>query len=149
MKRPHTIDATRVSFRLQPEIAAELAHRASQAGTSHNLLAKDMVIAAMTRPDDQRCEIEMLSQELHSLRSALAVVSERRQLESESLSSGLAKVSKTLAAVGDQRRELEALRLEISEARKALLERDKEWHNLLGTLWREYSELQGSPSESC
>jgi hypothetical protein len=145
MKKSNLVDATRVSFRLQSEVAAQLAERASQADTSHNLLARDMVIAAMLQPDEQRHEIEMLSQELGRIRSALAVANEQRLTEAESLSTELLRVRKALAVIAKQRHELEALRQEIAQARTALLERDEQWHNLLGTLMKEYSELHGSP----
>ena len=65
--RDPTTDPTRVSFRLDPEIGAELARRAAQAGKSQGLYARDLLIAALFQFDEQQQELRTIRVELGKL----------------------------------------------------------------------------------
>jgi hypothetical protein len=83
-KKPDAIDATRISFRLSPEVAAELAKQAAQAEKSPNLFARDLVTASLVKPAEQAHELEMLRMELARIRAAISAANELHE-EIESL----------------------------------------------------------------
>ena len=77
-----------VSFRLSKEVAAALAAKAARAGVSPNLLARDLMTAALLEPpDEQRRSLELILAELGRIRTALSAANGPRG--SEELSSRL------------------------------------------------------------
>jgi hypothetical protein len=66
-----TTDITRVSFRLDQDLATELARRAAETNRSHSLEAKSLVSSALTAQDDLSHEITMLRAHLAELREEL------------------------------------------------------------------------------
>ena len=67
MNRKNTSDPTRVSFRLNPELAAELARQAHEARKSPGQYAREIVSRALFRTHDQEQETKMLRLELAAL----------------------------------------------------------------------------------
>ncbi len=72
--REPTTDPTRVSFRLDPEIGAELARRAADAGKSQGMYARDLLIAALFQFDEQQQELRTIRIELGKLNTTLDLV---------------------------------------------------------------------------
>jgi hypothetical protein len=83
-KQRDAVDATRISFRLSPEVAAELAEQAVQAEMSPNLFARDLVTSSLAEPESQAHELEMLRMELVRIRAAVSAANELHE-EIESL----------------------------------------------------------------
>jgi len=74
-KSRHPItDPTRLSFRLKPEIAAELARRAAEAGKSQGLYARDLVSAALFQLHEQQQELRTIRVELAKLDTTLGLL---------------------------------------------------------------------------
>jgi hypothetical protein len=67
-------DATRVSFRLDDNTAAELGRRAGDAGTSPSLFARDLLVAAMAKREEERQEDRLGRHELVSLRTQIKLL---------------------------------------------------------------------------
>ena len=62
-RHPQT-DPTRVSFRLDPEMAAELASRAQAAGKSRGIYARDLLCEALFQGDEQRHQLMLIRAEV-------------------------------------------------------------------------------------
>jgi hypothetical protein len=67
MYRKAATDPTRVSFRLAPELAAELARKANEARTSTGRYARDLVSKALFQLDEKEQDIRMVRIELTAL----------------------------------------------------------------------------------
>jgi len=109
-----------VSFRLSKEVAAALAAKAARAGISPNLLARDLMTAALLEPpDEQRRCLELILAELGRIRTALSAANGPRG--SEELSSRLlAEFHKILSTYFNRfeqnsMQDLDTLRSELAE----------------------------------
>lgn len=69
-RHPQT-DPTRVSFRLDPETALELARRANAAGKSHGTFARDLLYEALFQTEEQRQQLTMIRAELARVSSSI------------------------------------------------------------------------------
>jgi hypothetical protein len=109
-----------VSFRLSKEVAAELAAKAARAGVSPNLLARDLMIAALLKPaDHQQRILENILMELGRVRSALSATNGQKQ-NGELSGRLLTEIHKMLDAYferyeGRSAENLDTLRSEIAE----------------------------------
>jgi len=72
--RQPTTDPTRVSFRLAPEIAAELARRAAEAGKSEGMYARDLLSVALFQLQEQQQELRTIRVQLAKLDSTLGLI---------------------------------------------------------------------------
>jgi hypothetical protein len=62
-RHPKT-DPTRISFRIDAEVAVELASRAKQVGKSQGLYARDLLCEALFHGEEQRQQLAMIRAEL-------------------------------------------------------------------------------------
>jgi hypothetical protein len=69
-----TTDPTRISFRLDPEIATELARRAEEAGMSRGQYARDLVCASLLQRDEQHQDLRIIRVELSRLAKVLDLI---------------------------------------------------------------------------
>jgi hypothetical protein len=74
MRRKTSTDPTRVSFRLDSELAAELARKAHEARKSTGQYARDLVSRVLFHLDEQEQEINILRVELTALPKVLDLV---------------------------------------------------------------------------
>ena len=109
-----------VSFRLSKEVAAELAAKAARAGVSPNLLARDLMTAALLEPPDEyRRSLELIFGELGRLRTALSATNGPKREEDFS-SRLLAEFHKMLSSYFNRheqnsQQDLDTLRSELAE----------------------------------
>jgi hypothetical protein len=109
-----------VSFRLPKEVAAELAAKAARAGVSPNLLARDLMTAALLEPpDEHRRSLELILGELGRLRAALSATNGPKREEDFS-SKLLAEFHKMLHSYFNRHeqnslQDLDTLRSELAE----------------------------------
>jgi hypothetical protein len=109
-----------VSFRLPKETATELAAKAARAGVSPNLLARDLMTAALLEPPDEyRRSLELILAELGRLKTALSATNGPRREEDFS-SRLLAEFHKMLTSYFNRheqnsQQDLDTLRSEIAE----------------------------------
>ena len=69
-RHPQT-DPTRISFRIDPEVALELARRAKQAGKSQGLYARDLLCEALFHGEEQRQQLVAIRAEIVRLAASL------------------------------------------------------------------------------
>jgi hypothetical protein len=131
-----------VSFRLQREVAAELSAKASKAGISPNLLARDLMTAALLRPAEKQSQnLDPVLEELARIRTALSAVNEPYR-GSQSLAKEVEQARTTLAAIAREQQEMKAWRQEILQVCKNLSEKDDQQRQLLDTIKGEFAEMR-------
>ena len=77
-KKTTPADATRVSFRLDAEAAAELARKATEEGQGHNILARELMLAGLTRPSEDAYDLDLLRVDIANIRVQLEQVRKLR-----------------------------------------------------------------------
>jgi hypothetical protein len=109
-----------VSFRLSKEVATELAAKAGRAGVSPNLLARDLMTAALLEPPNrQQQSLELILTELGRIRTTLSATNGPKRDEDFS-SKLLPEFHKMLSAYFNRHQQhslqdLDTLRSELAE----------------------------------
>lgn len=70
-KRPRQSDPTRVSFRLDTQIAEELARRAKEAGKSPGVHARELLLEALFEHQERRHQLSLLRSDMTRLATSL------------------------------------------------------------------------------
>jgi len=72
-RHPRT-DPTRISFRIDPEVADELARRAKQMGKSQGIYARDLLCEALFHGEEQRQQLAMIRAETARLAASFTLL---------------------------------------------------------------------------
>lgn len=141
--KPNPIDATRISFRLQAEVAVILAEQAAQADKSPNLIARDIVTASLLKPDDQRLELEMLHTELVRIRNSMSATNEIQE-QLKSLSAEMGRIRDNLTAAKEQQCGFEAVSKELIGVCNTLRAADEQRQRFLDTFSKEFAAVRST-----
>ncbi|MEN6406996.1 MAG: hypothetical protein ABFC77_11055 [Thermoguttaceae bacterium] len=132
-RKPVPIDATRVSFRLPPEVAAKLAERATEDGKSHNLVARDLLAQVLEGCAEQGHGLSTLHDEPASVQVA-GPAAAMTAADFGLLLAQLAELSNAVKASEDQSRRLEALCKERLASRDTCPQAEERQLQLLKTI---------------
>ena len=145
-KKPDAVDATRISFRLSPDVAAELAEQATQAEKSPNLFARDLVTASLVKPAEQAHELEMLRMELARIRAAVSASNELHA-EIESLPARIvSELNEDTAKTDEQRQAIDAACKQLIGVSGVLRAADEQRQQQLDTLAAEFAAIRSALS---
>lgn len=147
-KKLGVADATRISFRLSPEVAAELAEKSAQAKKSPNLLARDLVQASLLEPAGQARELEMLRMELARIRAAVSAANELHE-EIESLPARIIdELNEDTAKSDEQRLTVDAVCKQVASICDMLMATDERRQRQIETLVSEFAAIRTALSVS-
>jgi len=147
-KKPNADDATRISFRLSPEVAVKLAERAAEAEKSPNLLARDLVTTALVKDENQAHELEMLRMELVRIRAAVSAANELHE-EIESLPARIIdELNEGTAKTGEQRLAIDAACKHIVSLCDSVRAANEQRQQLFETLATDLAAIRSSVSLS-
>ena len=144
----NAVDATRISFRLSPDVAAELAEQSAQTETSPNLFARELVTASLLKPAGQAHELEMLRMELARIRAAVSAANELHE-EIESLPARIIdELNEGTAKTGEQRLAIDAACKHIVSLCDSVRAANEQRQQLFETLATDLAAIRSSVSLS-